>query len=448
MIFKNSILPFYTKAGIFFVGLSALLAILFVAQSIIVPLIFAFIIAILLHPVVNFFIRIKINRIFAIIITLLLTVFIIIGVSYLLYNQAVGFSDSWPIFVKKFGEILNQTIKAASHYFNIRPSLIHAWLAKTEHDFINFDGTFVGQTIVSLGSIIATLVLVPVYTFVILYYKPLLIEFVHRLFNEEHQFQVSAIVSETKSVVQHYLVGLIIEAIIVGALNAIGLLMLGIEYAIIADKESQHIHIQIGDEPLGCECAEIQVLRLDAMLGQHRRRADGLAGRGGLFVVDALALGGSAIAQAQVQGTSRFIKVDAVFGCYPFQLAGVADFDAFSPFVVLLRVVEGLFFIAEAHALEREMHRGHADADPIGLPVKLAEPFQRQVHFLQEECFQVQFPFGRNGMGVDGLAGAGFYAAGFVEQLLDLLDSVRADMECPCGLTNRVVQRVIQNPLS
>ncbi|GEM_PF-3192856 len=41
---------------------------------------------------------------------------------------------------------------------------------------------------------------------------------------------------------------------------------------------------------------------------------------------------------------THFIKVDAVFGCYPFQLAGVAGFDAFSPFLVLLRVVEGLFF--------------------------------------------------------------------------------------------------------
>jgi len=233
VIFKKSILPFYTKASIFFVGLSALLAILYIAQGIIVPLIFAFIIAILLHPVVNFFIRHKINRIPAIVITLLLTVFIIIGVSYLLYNQAASFSDSWPIFVKKFSLITNQTIKSASHYFNIRPSLIHVWLAKTEHDFINVDGTFVGQTIVNLGSIIAALVLVPVYIFVILYYQPLLIEFAHRLFNEEHQFQISAIITETKSVVQHYLVGLLIEAVIVGALNAVGLLMLGIEYAII-----------------------------------------------------------------------------------------------------------------------------------------------------------------------------------------------------------------------
>lgn len=54
MIANKSILPFYAKAGIFLVGLSALLAILYIAQGIIIPLVFAFIIAILLHPVVNF----------------------------------------------------------------------------------------------------------------------------------------------------------------------------------------------------------------------------------------------------------------------------------------------------------------------------------------------------------------------------------------------------------
>ncbi|MFA6581984.1 MAG: AI-2E family transporter, partial [Paludibacter sp.] len=41
------------------------------------------------------------------------------------------------------------------------------------------------------------------------------------------------IVSQTKSVVQHYLVGLLIEAVIVGVLNTIGLMILGIQYAIL-----------------------------------------------------------------------------------------------------------------------------------------------------------------------------------------------------------------------
>jgi len=233
VIFKQSILPFYAKASIFLVGLSALLAILYIAQGIIVPLIFSFIIAILLHPVVNFFVRLRINRIVSIIITLLLTVVIIAGFIALIYTQAVSFSDSWPIFVKKFTEILNQTISSASHYFNIRPSIIHAWIDKTQHELINIDGTLIGQTIVSVGSVLAAIVLVPVYIFVILYYQPHLIEFIHQLFDESHKNQVNTIVTQTKSVIQHYLVGLIIEAIIVAVLNTAGLMLLGIQYAIL-----------------------------------------------------------------------------------------------------------------------------------------------------------------------------------------------------------------------
>ena len=233
MITNNSIIPFYAKAGIFFVGLVALLSILYIAQGIIVPLIFASIIAILLHPIVKFLVRIKINRVIAIMMTLLLTVLLIAGFFALIYSQAVSFSDSWPVLVDKFTLLLNDSISSASQYLNIRPSLIHAWITKSQHELITIDGTLIGNTIVSVGSTLATLFLVPVYIFVILYYQPLLIDFIHRLFKRIHQNKVSEIVIQTKSVIQHYLVGLIIEGIIVGSLNAVGLLLLGIQYAIL-----------------------------------------------------------------------------------------------------------------------------------------------------------------------------------------------------------------------
>jgi predicted PurR-regulated permease PerM len=233
VIDQKIIFPFFAKAGIFFIGLSALLAILYIAQGIIVPLVFSFIVAILLHPVVNFFIRLKINRVIAIFITLFLTVIVIAGFIALIYSQVVSFSDSWPVFVDKFTIILNDTISSASHYLNIQPQIIHAWITKTQHELITINGTLIGQTIVNVGGVVASLVLVPVYIFVILYYQPLLIEFIHRLFDETHQMQVGDIVTQTKSVIQHYLVGLIIEAVIVGTLNALGLLMLGIQYAIL-----------------------------------------------------------------------------------------------------------------------------------------------------------------------------------------------------------------------
>ena len=233
MITKDSILPFYAKAGIFFVGLSALLTILYVAQGIIVPLIFAFVIAILLNPVVRFFVRLKINRVIAIFLTLLLTILIIVAFCMLIYTQAKSFSDSWPILVNKFTSLVNQSINYISDYLNIRPRLIRAWITKSQLELININSALIGQTILSVGIGLMILILVPVYVFIILFYQPLLLEFIHRLFKEIHQDQVTEIVTQTKSVIQHYLAGLVIEAIIVGILNAVGLYIIGIDYAIL-----------------------------------------------------------------------------------------------------------------------------------------------------------------------------------------------------------------------
>ena len=230
---KDYILPFYIKASLFFIGLCALIAILYVAQSIIIPLIFAFIIAILLSPVVSLFVRLKVNRILAIAMTLLLTIIIIFACGAFVVSQASLFADSWPTVVEKFTLLLNNTISQAAIYFDVKPQHIHEWINKTQGELINFNGAAVGQTLMSVGGAVAILFIIPVYVFVILYYQPLLLEFIRRLFADNHQTEVTEIVSQTKTVVQRYLVGLIIEAAIIATLDASALLILGIDYAIL-----------------------------------------------------------------------------------------------------------------------------------------------------------------------------------------------------------------------
>jgi predicted PurR-regulated permease PerM len=230
---KDYILPFYIKASLFFIGLCALITILYVAQSIIIPLIFAFIIAILLSPVVSLFVRLKVNRVLAIAMTLLLTIIIIFACGAFVVSQASLFADSWPTFVEKFTLLLNNTISQAATYFDVQPQHIHEWINKTQGELINFNGAAVGQTLMSVGGAVAVLFIIPVYIFVILYYQPLLLEFIRRLFAGNHQTEVTEIVSQTKTVVQRYLLGLIIEAAIIATLDASALLILGIDYAIL-----------------------------------------------------------------------------------------------------------------------------------------------------------------------------------------------------------------------
>jgi predicted PurR-regulated permease PerM len=226
-------LPFIAKASFFLVGLFAFLTMLYVGRSIIVPIVFAVIVAIVLHPAVNFFVRIKINRIVAIVITILLTIIVIAAFIGLIISQASRFSESWPILVEKFTGILNQTITDISGYYDINPQNIRDWISKTQSEILNTSTAAIGQTLVILGNGLVIIFLIPVYIFLLLFYHPIIIEFIRRLFGESNKSQVSEIVTKTKTVIQRYLIGLIIEGVLVAALDTSALLLLGIDYALL-----------------------------------------------------------------------------------------------------------------------------------------------------------------------------------------------------------------------
>jgi predicted PurR-regulated permease PerM len=226
-------LPLYAKGTIIVLGLIAVFSILYIAKGIIIPLIFALIIAIVLHPVVNFLVKLKINRVVAIIITIFLTFLVIVAFGALIISQISRFSDSWPVLVEKFTTISSQIITWISYNFDINPHKISDWIAKTQGDLISFSTGSIGKTLVILGSALIVIFLIPVYIFLILYYQPILIEFINRLFGINNRERASDIVIQIKTVIQRYLFGLIIEASIMATLETSALLILGIEYAFL-----------------------------------------------------------------------------------------------------------------------------------------------------------------------------------------------------------------------
>ena len=228
---RNMKFPLSVRAPLIFIGLFAFFTVLYIAKGIIIPLVFATIIAIVLQPVVNLFVRIKVNRIFAIIFTLFLTFLVIAALGTLLFSQASRFSESLPKLVDKFTEILNQTIIYVSGHFNLSNREITAWITKTKNELIG--SLEIGQTIASVGSVVAFFFLIPVYVFMILFYQPLLTEFFRRVFGRSNRSKVGIIINQIKKLIQRYLIGLLIEVAIISAMYSIGLLILGIEYAII-----------------------------------------------------------------------------------------------------------------------------------------------------------------------------------------------------------------------
>ncbi len=231
MITKEFVLPLYMKSVLVIIGLLAIVFILYTAQSILIPIVFSTILAVVLHPAVNLLVRYKIHRIIAIIIVMFLSFILIASIGTLLFSQASRFTESLPRLVDKFTEIINQIIFWTSGYFKISANEITDWITTTKNELIG--GAEIGQTLVNVGSMLALLFLIPVYVFMILFYQPLLIEFFHKLFGKNNRDKVSEIINQIKTLIQRYLIGLLIEVVIIAFLYTAGLLILGIEYALV-----------------------------------------------------------------------------------------------------------------------------------------------------------------------------------------------------------------------
>lgn len=230
---EDLILPFYVKTSIIIIGLLASVTILYLTQSIILPIIYSTIIAIVLNPMVIFFTNRKVNEVLAISITLTITIVITLLIISFLSFQMMQFTDSFPKLVEKSNQIADSFELWASNRFSIDKIKIHSMVLKKRSEFISNGGVMIGETILSTGSRLLVALLIPVYVFMILVYKRHLIRFIHKLFNRKEYSEVDAVLGSTKLIIQGYLDGLFLEALIMAFLNSITLLIIGVDYAIL-----------------------------------------------------------------------------------------------------------------------------------------------------------------------------------------------------------------------
>jgi len=75
-------------------------------------------------------------------------------------------------------------------------------------------------------------ILMPIYTFLLLFYKDHIREFLFAVFKKEHAPGIKNVLTQTKLMIRSYVVGLLIEMGIVATADSTGLVLLGVKYAI------------------------------------------------------------------------------------------------------------------------------------------------------------------------------------------------------------------------
>lgn len=223
---------FFKKLSFNLLSLVLIGLILYLGKGIILPFLFSVLLATLLLPAVGFLQRKRLPKILAIFFPLAIALLTILGVLYLLSTQIAHFFDDWDALEKRINELLHSLQKWIADNFNIAPRKQAQYISETTEKVKTEAPKLAGQTFLSLTESFSYIVLLPTYTFLVLYYKNTIKNFFIRLFRKSDDEKVVEILQACSHVSQRYITGLLIETSIVFTLNTIGFLILGIRYAI------------------------------------------------------------------------------------------------------------------------------------------------------------------------------------------------------------------------
>jgi len=226
-------LPFYARASLIIVGLFVLLTMLSLGRSIIVPLLFAVVLSILLSTMVDFMESRNIERIFAIWITILITILVLVLIILFTVSKFNLFIETLPELNQKFDALQDSFAQWLSENFGINTRKTNEWINMVRTDLTTMSSEKIGSTLNTVGNAVVILILIPVYIFLILYYQPLIIDFIHRFVGNDHSKDVGIVLGQTKTLLKAYFAGLFIELVIISVLNSIGFLILDVQSAIL-----------------------------------------------------------------------------------------------------------------------------------------------------------------------------------------------------------------------
>lgn len=208
-----------------------IIALAYFLKSLLVPVLFATILAITLFPLCRLLERWKLPRAMASIISVIVATLVVAGLLYFIVNQVIVIGKNGEDLSKNFVNIYDSIQTFFERKFGVEPGELTNRLREQGQNALSNAGTYLSAAFSSAGGTLANAVLVPLYIFFFLYYRDFFAEFFILVSRSSSPEKTLSIIREIYNVVQSYLLGMVMVMGIVAILNTIGLLFLGIQYA-------------------------------------------------------------------------------------------------------------------------------------------------------------------------------------------------------------------------
>lgn len=218
---------FRIAAAFFIIG--CVLVLIYLASDIFFPLIMALLFAVILRPISKFLHeKLKIPNLISIGLTVVFAICLLSGILLFMSQQIAEFMNDLPAIKENLNKNIWQIQQWINSKFGLSISEQKEYIGETMSEV----NVVSASSFSSITNGVMYMVLIPIYTFLILNYRSLLLGFLLKLVAKKDIENLQEIITEIKSVIRSYITGLLIEVLIVATLTSFGLWLIGLDYFI------------------------------------------------------------------------------------------------------------------------------------------------------------------------------------------------------------------------
>ena len=153
-----------------------------------------------------------------------------VTILFLLFSQILEFSNEWQTLETKLEEAINQLSVFLTNQFGVNEEKQLNYIKNALNNSGSQIFSFLKDTLYSFSESLFYLLIVPIFSALILFYRQLLVQALYHIFSVDKKEIIREIIIETIHEYYKFIKGMLVVYVIVGILNSIGLAIIGIPY--------------------------------------------------------------------------------------------------------------------------------------------------------------------------------------------------------------------------
>ena len=226
--------PFAVQLLIYLLLAITIIFTLIMARNFLYPLMFGILVSFLLFPIAGRLERWGLPRIVANLLSIIIGIGVVYGLIYFISQQMGIFLNDLPKLKEQAGENISSMQQSIADKFGVSEWKQDKWLHENVTGLFDKGSEFLSTVFEATTGTIVKFLLIPVYVFFMLYYRNKFERFLIKIlrpFNDH--FQPKELIGEISTIIKNYMIGVTTVVLILCVLNSVGLLIVGINYAIM-----------------------------------------------------------------------------------------------------------------------------------------------------------------------------------------------------------------------